>query len=123
MQEFVAAMNDYRIATDGKTQAILFKIFDSDGSGEVNYEEFVKAVIGSMNSRRMAVVKAAFQKLDADKSGTLSSQEITQSFNAKAHPKVISGEMSEDDALYGFIDTFNNFMISKTGDIRKTEVN
>lgn len=113
-------MNDYRIATDSKTQATLFKIFDQDGSGEINYEEFVKAVIGTMNTRRMAVVKAAFQKLDADQSGTLSSQEITQSFNAKAHPRVISGEIDEDEALYGFIDTFNNFMISKTGDIRRT---
>ena len=70
----------------------------------------------------MAVVKAAFQKLDADQSGTLSSQEITQSFNAKAHPRGISGEIKEDAALYGFIDTFNNFMISRTGDIRNTEV-
>lgn len=59
-------MKDYRIATDSKTQDTLFKIFDQDGSGEINYDEFVKAVIGDMNQRRMAVVKAAFQKLDAD---------------------------------------------------------
>ena len=116
-------MKDYRIATNEKTQDTLFKIFDQDGSGEINYDEFVKAVIGDMNQRRLAVVNAAFQKLDADQSGTLSSQEITQSFNSKAHPKVISGEITEDAALYGFIDTFNNFMISRTGDIRNTNVN
>ena len=42
-------MKDYRIATDSKTQATLFKIFDQDGNGEINYDEFVKAVIGDMN--------------------------------------------------------------------------
>jgi Ca2+-binding EF-hand superfamily protein len=66
----------------------VFKIFDRDGSGKVDYEEFLRAVRGEMNNYRVALVKKAFNILDKDKSGVLDLSDIRTTYNAKKHPDV-----------------------------------
>jgi len=48
----------------------------------------------------------AFAILDIDKSGELDLTDIKHFYNAKKHPKVISGEKTEDEILWEFMDTF-----------------
>lgn len=59
-----------------------------------------------MNEFRKGICMKAFAIMDVDKSGLLDISDIKQKYNAKKHPKVISGEMTEDQVLYGFLDTF-----------------
>ena len=49
----------------------------------------------------------AFKIIDQDNSGVLDISDIKQKYNGKMHPKVISGEMTEDEVLYKFLDTFD----------------
>ena len=47
----------------------LFNIFDRDGNGHINYDEFIRSLVGMMNERRKMVVTLAFKKLDKDGNG------------------------------------------------------
>jgi hypothetical protein len=120
--EFIKALEDYRIYINPEQQSTIFRLFDQDGNGEINYDEFIGGVVGQMNKRRECVVQAAFMKLDLDKSGTLQIDEIKGAYNAKAHPLVINGKMSEDDGLYSFLDSFDQHLIMEKGNLTDRNV-
>jgi Ca2+-binding EF-hand superfamily protein len=54
----------------------LFKIFDRDRSGKIDYEEFLRGVRGEMNEFRKNLTKKAFAIMDKDRSGTLELADI-----------------------------------------------
>ena len=56
----------------------------------------------------IAVVKAAFNKIDLDKSGVVELNEVKRWFNTKNNPQVLSGEITEEDLYSHFIETFGN---------------
>lgn len=62
--EFTKAINDFGAKIDAKDIATLFRVFDRDGNNEVNYNEFIRAVVGPMNPTRAAVCIKAFKQLD-----------------------------------------------------------
>ena len=86
----------------------LFQSFDYDNSGAISYDEFMVRILGEMNERRIAVVKAAFNKIDLDKSGVVELNEVKRWFNTKNNPQVLSGEITEEDLYSHFIETFGN---------------
>jgi calcyphosin len=49
----------------------------------------------------------AFKIMDKDGSGILDLSDIKGVYNAKKHPKVISGEKTEDEVLCEFLETFD----------------
>ena len=84
----------------------MFDNFDTDDSGEVDYDELMRAVAGEMNQIRKAFVEKAFKKVDRDGSGILSKEDIKGAYNAKMHPDVKKGKKTEDEILAEFLDTF-----------------
>jgi len=56
----------------------LFKIFDRDRSGRIDYDEFLRGVRGEMNEFRRNFCKKAFSLMDKDKSGVLNIEDIRQ---------------------------------------------
>ena len=62
--EFSKAIKDYRIEIQGNDTRRVFSLFDRDGNGEINYDEFLRTIIGAMNERRNAIVTLAFKKFD-----------------------------------------------------------
>lgn len=76
-------MSDFRIGLNDQQVGIAFKIFDRDGSGEISYDEFLRSIRGSMNPRRVALAKKAYNIMDSDKSGQLDINDIRQTYNAK----------------------------------------
>ena len=99
-------MRDYRITQDTNEVNIIFKMFDRDGNGEINYDEFLRTIVGKMNDRRRTMVTLAFKKFDADANGTINIEDLKGRYNAKNHPDVKLGKKSEEDVLYEFLDTF-----------------
>lgn len=49
-----------------------------------------------MNPRRQAITDKAFLKFDKDGNGYIDAQDLKGVYNCNFHPKVISGEMTED---------------------------
>ena len=84
----------------------LYKQFDADRSGEIDYDEFVRAIRGPMNEGRKRIVLQAYAKIDSDKNGYVDINDIRGIYNAQKHPDVISGKKTEDQILMEFLETF-----------------
>ena len=83
--------------------------WDEDGSGSLNFEEFLKGVRGTLSVARQAVVDAAFSKIDAAGGGTINIDDLKAGgYNAKAHPKVQSGEITEEQIFSMFLSAFGD---------------
>jgi len=104
--EFKKACKDFRVGLEDKDAERLFRIFDRDGSGSIDYEEFLRGVRGEMNEFRKNFCKKAFKIMDKDNSGILELDDIKQTYNAKMHPDVKKGKKTEDEILCEFLDTF-----------------
>ncbi len=105
-QEFTKAMRDYRITQETEEVNKIFKMFDRDGNGEINYDEFLRTIVGKMNDRRRNMVTLAFKRFDADNNGFINIEDLKGRYNAKCHPDVKTGKKTEEDVLYEFLDTF-----------------
>ena len=68
-----------------------------------------------MNEFRAGLAKKCFKIMDKDKSGVLDINDIRQNYNAKQHPKVQSGEKTEDEILAEFLDTFEDHFCDMKG--------
>jgi len=104
--EFFKLLHDYRIHLSNEEKNELFNEFDIDGSGNINYEEFTKAIVGEMNNRRKNIVKKVFNKLDKNGNGRIEIDDIKDSYDASNHPDVKNGKKSEDEVLAEFLDNF-----------------
>lgn len=104
--EFKKMIHDYRIPVDEKDVKALFNEFDSDKSGSISYDEFLRGVVGEMNDFRMNLAKKAFKIMDTDGSGKIDINDLRGRYNAKFHPEVKAGKKTEDEVLAEFLDTF-----------------
>jgi Ca2+-binding EF-hand superfamily protein len=75
---------------------MLFKYFDVYGSGQISYDEFIRAIRGPMNQARKRMVAQAFDKLDKDGNGWIDINDVRGVYKANKHPDVISGKKTED---------------------------
>ena len=60
MYEFKKAVRDFRVSIVEKDAERLFRIFDRDGSGRIDYDEFLRGIRGEMNPFRVGLCKRAF---------------------------------------------------------------
>ena len=88
--------------------AILFAFFDTDRDGTVNFDEFLVGIRGTLNQRRQAMVDKAFLKFDKDGNGTIEPADLRGVYDTSMHPKVISGEKTENDVFMEFLGSFGD---------------
>uniref|UniRef100_A0A2K5LGC2 Calcyphosin n=1 Tax=Cercocebus atys TaxID=9531 RepID=A0A2K5LGC2_CERAT len=82
--------------------------WDRDGSGTLDLEEFLRALRPPMSQAREAVIAAAFAKLDRSGDGVVTVDDLRGVYSGRAHPKVRSGEWTEDEVLRRFLDNFDS---------------
>ena len=81
---------------------------DTNKDGCVDYDEFLVGIRGKLNSKRQALVDKAFLKFDHDGSGKISAADLKPVYNTSMHPKVISGEMTDDEVFLEFLSCFGD---------------
>jgi len=111
--ELSKAIKDFRVDLSQNEIKILFNIIDSDGNGEVVYDEFLREIRGEMNGSRRRLVDQAFKKLDTDGSGIVDISEIAALYSAKKHPDVIKGKKTEREVHQEFMSTFQQHAATK----------
>ncbi|XP_033114649.1 calcyphosin-2-like [Anneissia japonica] len=105
--ELIGALKVFHIDVEPKLLNALWLIMDQNGDGAVDHMEFTRAIVGEMSEFRKALVRKAFQKVDANKSGTVGMDELKMFFRAQKHPLVQQGKMSADEVMDSFLDLFN----------------
>ena len=94
----------------------LFSMFDKNGDGVLDLNEFLYGVRGAMNEARKPICLAAFARFDKDGSGSINKDDLKGTYSAAKHPKVISGQMTEEQVFEKFMNQFgdcdNDHMIS-----------
>lgn len=104
--EFTKAMQDFMLGFNEADIAALFRTFDLDRDGLIDYDEFLRTIRGPMSNSRKAVVGRAFNKLDKDGNGYVDINDIRGVYSASFHPDVKSGKKTEAQVLQEFLETF-----------------
>lgn len=82
--------------------------WDRDGSGTLDLEEFLRALRPPMSQAREAVIAAAFAKLDRSGDGVVTVEDLRGVYSGRTHPKVQSGQWTEEEVLRRFLDNFDS---------------
>lgn len=60
LNELMWGLKDFNIHLDEDQAKVLLKRFDRDGSGTVNFDEFLVALRGDLNENRLKYIRAAY---------------------------------------------------------------
>lgn len=77
----------------------LFEQIDTDGSGSVDYTEFLASSLDRQRYTQEAVLWKAFKSFDVDGSGAISSSELHQVLNQESVGKIMKKTVDELEAL------------------------
>ena len=105
-QEFFVGLNECGCNLTKDETNELLAYLDTNSDGTVNYEEFLVAIRGQLNEARRAVVQAAFAKFDIDGSRTITASDLKPVYNTSSHPRVVSGDITDDEAFLEFLANF-----------------
>lgn len=66
----------------------IFRFFDKNCDDEISYKEFMTFVRGELNERRLAIIRAVFERLDKAHDGKISLEDLKAYFDVSNHPDV-----------------------------------
>lgn len=75
-EELRLGLQKYGLNISEQDLSGLFKVLDKDGSGEIDFCEFMLELRPDMCPTRITVVTEAFKKLDANKDGVLAMDDL-----------------------------------------------
>ena len=99
VDDFRWGLIDYGISITKEEAVMVLDHFDRDKNGQVDFNEFLRALRvsfikneyilqGDLNNSRRGWVKKAYDKLDVNKDGRVTLEDIAQLYDASYHPDV-----------------------------------
>lgn len=105
-EEFVKGMVELGIDRFPEKDIIeVFDKFDKDGSGYLNFDEFLIAIRPRMNKKREGRVREVFDRISGG-DDVITVEDLAESYKADFHPKYQNGEWSKKDVILNFLKTF-----------------
>ena len=101
--EFKYAMRDYGLNISEIEVTQIVKHFDTNGDGMLSFDEFLRAIRGSLNERRRDLVHQAYKVLDKDGSGQVTIKDIEMAYDTSFHPDFQSGRKTREQVLRDFM--------------------
>jgi len=113
-EEWSMVLNRAGIFLKTQEMAKVFKAFDVDKSGKISYEEFLVGISkGKLTGRRAKIALKAFTKYDTNDTGIVDLETLKSVYDPSRHPKVLSGELKEEQAYKEFIAQFDGTRMGK----------
>ena len=81
----------------------LFAFFDENADGRISYNEFLKALRGDLNERRLGLIKLAYAKLDKNGDETVNLMDMKLAYDVSKHPNFIDRSKTADQILKEFM--------------------
>lgn len=101
--EFKYAMRDYGLNLSEIEVTQIVKHFDTNKDGQLSFDEFLRAIRGELNERRLDMVHQAYKVLDKDGSGQVTIEDIKIAYDVSFHPDFQSGRKTADEVLSDFM--------------------
>ena len=101
--EFKYAMRDYGMNFSEIEVTQIVKHFDTNKDGQLSFDEFLRAIRGALNQRRLDMVHQAYRVLDKDGSGQVTIEDISIAYDVSFHPDFQSGRKTRDEVLSDFM--------------------
>lgn len=105
--DFRNKMSQFGIPLDARECSILLAAF-RDPVGYLLVSDFIDELQKTLSEVRRAVVRRAFQTLDANGNGSATTAEVIQQLDFSSLPEVRSGTYSAEDMARRFLDVFDD---------------
>ncbi|XP_062509566.1 calcyphosin-like protein isoform X2 [Corticium candelabrum] len=105
--EFQKGIFDYGLNLEPEEVRAMFNQFDSDKSGTLDFDEFLKALRPPMSKARKDLIIRAFHKLDRSGDGVVTIEDLKGVYDASKHAKYKNGEWTEEQVFRSFLDSFD----------------
>lgn len=96
-------MRDYGIDLSPTELEQVFLYFDRDKNGFIDSTEFLVGLRGELTAQRRQFVMMAFNTLDTDRSGVITTDEILSKYDLNWHPEVRAGKKTVKEAAKDFM--------------------
>ena len=88
----------------------IFKIFDINNTGYINYDTFFKNIVGYMGRNRQELVRKIYEILKKDENGNIFVYDLKRLFNANKYNEIFGGLKAKEYVYYEFIDNLEIFL-------------
>jgi Ca2+-binding EF-hand superfamily protein len=106
--DFLTCLRDIGLLLPKAANEKLVQYYDKDIDGFVYFSEFLTALRGTPNDERQKAIDDCFKKFEKDNSGMIDIRDLKGMFNASKHPKVVKGEITQEQAFDEFARNFND---------------
>lgn len=123
LEEFAKCIALCKVEVTAEEVAAVHRHFDRDGSGAIDFDEFLHAVRGRLAPSRRKLVVQAFYGLDAmgNGDGVLTVADLAPLYDTSKHPDVAAGRIDAATALRTFLDGFEGSQGDRDGTVSLEE--
>ena len=107
-EDFFSCLSKCGLHIIKEDASLISRFIDKDGTGMVNFEDFLFVLRGKPNEERQAVIDYVYDIFDKEHKGVADANEMKKVFNCQKHPKFTMGKLTETQMFYLYLKNFNH---------------
>ena len=108
LQDLINVFEIQHINLSQKDTINIFNQFNfKNNKNYLNFSAFMRNYKKELSENKLPIVEQAFSNIDINENDKVPSNFVKKQFKAKNHPKVLNGQIKEEDIILEFLDCFN----------------
>ena len=103
LKEFQDGLIDYGFSITDEQAKLLLTKFDTNKDGSIDFDEFLRCLRGEINKFREGYIRQAYNKLDVNKDGQVTLEDIAKLYDVSFHPDFISKKKTAEEVYLDFM--------------------